>query len=232
MLGTARHVVFVPGHLVLCAGANTGIGFEAARELASKGARVVMAGRSPDKIKAAVEKVNAAAAGGGSAEELIVDLSDLKSVARAGDLAAKAFPTIDILVNNAGIMYTVGRDRAVTKEGFEEQLLTNVVGPALLTSKLLACVERADAGRIINVASSAHQFASPRFFTDLQSKDWKGGMAAYGNTKVSRPRAALSPPQHAGGVPPRPHPRHAPSPSPRRRPTSPRRSPTCSRRAP
>ncbi len=169
------------------AGANTGIGLETAQELARLGARVIVAGRSADKVKAAAAKVQASASSGGGAEELIVDLSDRASVERAAAKVAETHSKLDLLVNNAGIMFTVGRDRTEGPDGFEEQFQTNVIGHVLLTEKLLPLLEKAGGSpRVINVASKAHRSASPKMFEDLQSKDWKLPMTAYGNSKVSR----------------------------------------------
>ena len=169
------------------AGANTGIGLETAQELARLGARVIVAGRSADKVKAAAAKVQASASSGGGAEELIVDLSDRASVERAAAKVAETHSKLDLLVNNAGIMFTVGRDRTEGPDGFEEQFQTNVIGHVLLTEKLLPLLEKAGGSpRVINVASLAHESASPKMFEDLQSKDWKLPMTAYGNSKVSR----------------------------------------------
>ncbi len=129
------------GRTFVVTGANSGIGFEAARKLAAAGGHVVLAVRDVAKGKAAAERIE------GSTEVRELDLADLSSV-RAfaagwdGDIAA--------LVNNAGIMM-VSEGRTV--DGFERQLGTNHLGHFALTNLLLPHVT----GRVVTVSSNLHR---------------------------------------------------------------------------
>src|SRR5207302_8232312 len=102
------------GRTFLVTGANTGIGRATAEDLARRGGRVHVAGRSADKTQPVVDELRAAY-GPESAEFLQLDLADLSSVrASAGAFLARGEP-LHVLVNNAG----VGGQKGVTSDGFE-----------------------------------------------------------------------------------------------------------------
>ena len=139
---------------VLVTGVTSGIGTQTALELARRGAEVVLAARSRDKLavtRAALEAELPAAC----FRDLVVDLSELASVRRAAEQAT-AFGPIDVLVNNAGVM---APPFARTGDGFELQLATNHFGPFLLTGLLLPQLVASGAGRVVAVASLGHRLA-------------------------------------------------------------------------
>ena len=143
------------GRTVVVTGCTVGgLGFHTALELARRGARVVLAGRSDDKVAEAerliLEEVPAA-----DLVKLVVDLADLSSVRRAA-ADAHTFGPIDCLVNNAGVMAT---PESRTPDGFELQLATNHFGPFLLTGLLLPQLAASDDGRVVAVASQMHRVA-------------------------------------------------------------------------
>ena len=131
-----------------------GLGFHTALELARHGARVVLAGRTPDKLDAAAEAI-AAEVAGATTEPLVVDLSDLTSVRAAGATAVGLGP-IHLLVNNAGIMAPPLRR---TTDGLESQMATNHFGPFLLTGLLLPSLVASGDGRVVTVSSNGHRTA-------------------------------------------------------------------------
>ena len=144
------------GRTALVTGVSVGgLGHYTALELARAGARVVLAGRNPDKLAetdASIREELPDAA----LERLVVDLADLSSVRSAATEAA-AYGSLDLLVNNAGIMATPYRR---TVDGFESQLATNHFGPFLLTGLLLP--QLASGGRVVTVSSLMHRFAHKR----------------------------------------------------------------------
>ena len=159
-------------------------------ELSARGYTVVAAVRSLERGRAA-----AAAATGAAPDVMELDLSDLASV-RAFAAAFRAkYGRCDVLLNNAGVMSPP--ERRVTRDNFELQLGVNHLGHALLTSLLLDRVAAAPAGRIINVASSAHLFGSINF-DNLQSEGFFGypalGWAAYGQSKLANVLFSAHPP--------------------------------------
>ena len=143
------------GRTVVVTGPSPGgIGFHAALELARRGARVVLAGRSPEKLNEARHAIVTEHAGA-LLEQLAVDLASLDSVRAAGEAAA-AYGPVHVLINNAGVMAT---SRTTTPDGFDLQLATNHVGPFLLTGLLLPQLVAAGDARVVTVSSAAHRMA-------------------------------------------------------------------------
>ena len=142
------------GRTVLVTGATSGLGLETARALASRGARVLVAGRDAARTDAAVGEVSAAAADGGSGEPVQLDLASLAGIAAAADDVRSRVDALDVLVNNAGVMAPpFGR----TADGFETQIGTNHLGHLALTAHLLPALLAADRPRVVTVSSAAHR---------------------------------------------------------------------------
>ncbi len=169
------------GRLAVVTGANTGLGFEAARVLAARGASVVLAVRDTDKGKRAAARIAGAAPG---ADVMVqpLDLTSLESIrAAAGELRAR-HPRIDLLVNNAGVMLT---PRQSTRDGFELQLGTNHLGHFALTGLLLEQMLPVPGSRVVTVSSLAHRFRARINFGDLQGGRSYSRVAAYGQSKLA-----------------------------------------------
>ena len=158
-----------------------GLGHHTALELARRGARVVLAGRNPDRLaetRATIRGEVPAA----ELELLRVDLADLASV-RAAAAEAAAYGPIDVLVNNAGVM---GTSREVTGDGLDLQLATNHFGPFLLTGLLLPQLLASTDGRVVTVSSNMHRVArsapldDPRVHHGLY-RTWR----VYGQSKLA-----------------------------------------------
>jgi len=139
------------GRTFLVTGANTGIGKETVRVLAGRGARVVLAGRSEDKTRAAMKEI-ADETGNTDLDYIPLDLGDLVSVRAAADTFLASGEPLHVLINNAGL----AGSRGMTKSGFELAFGTNHVGPFLLTELLRDHIVASGPGRIVNVASTGH----------------------------------------------------------------------------
>lgn len=139
------------GTTFLVTGANTGIGKETVRVLAGRGARVVIAGRSAERTRAAIREI-AADTGNSDLDFLSLDLGDLASVRTAAETFLASGERLDVLVNNAGL---AGK-RGMTASGFELAFGTNHVGPFLFTELLRDRIVETGPGRIVNVASTGH----------------------------------------------------------------------------
>ncbi len=167
------------GRTVFITGANTGIGDEAARVLAARGARVLLGCRSAAKAAAAIEGIRTHYAAADLAF-VALDLADLGSVR---DAAAQVLSEerLDLLINNAGVMVP---PKSTTKDGFELQFGVNHLGHFALTGLLLPELMAEPGARIVTVASLAHQFGYMRF-DDLQAQRGYNAGARYGMSKLA-----------------------------------------------
>jgi NAD(P)-dependent dehydrogenase (short-subunit alcohol dehydrogenase family) len=156
---TADDVPPQTGRVAIVTGANSGLGFETAKVLAARGARVVLACRNPERAEGALALLRAGARGA-EAEVMALDLADLGSVrAFAREIRSK-YETVDVLANNAGLMAI---PRARTADGFEMQFGTNHLGHFALTGALLGPLEKARSVRVVNVSSFGHKFGRMNF---------------------------------------------------------------------
>ncbi|WP_018657748.1 oxidoreductase [Actinomadura flavalba] len=174
---TSDDIPDLAGRRAIVTGANSGIGYHAALQLARHGASVVLACRSPERGETALKRVRAAAPGCDAALAGL-DLADLASV-RA--FAADQTAPLDLLVNNAGVMALPHR---TTADGFEMQFGTNHLGHFALTGLLLPALLKADAPRVITVSSGAAWLGRMRF-TDLQSERRYRKWVAYAQSKLA-----------------------------------------------
>uniref|UniRef100_A0A673H579 NADP-retinol dehydrogenase n=1 Tax=Sinocyclocheilus rhinocerous TaxID=307959 RepID=A0A673H579_9TELE len=165
---------------VIITGANTGIGKETVRDLAKRGARVIMACRDLEKAEAARKELME-----DSGNQNIVanklDLSDTKSIRAFAELINKEEKQVNILINNAGIMMC---PYSKTADGFEMQFGVNHLGHFLLTYLLLDLLKKSAPSRIINVASVAHTWGSIHL-DDINSEKSYSPRRAYGQSKLA-----------------------------------------------
>lgn len=162
-------------------GANSGVGWHTALDLAGRGAHVVLACRDERRGSAALARLCTAVPGVRADLELL-DLADLDSVRRFAHRVGALARPLDLLVNNAGIM-AVPR-RRLTVQGFELQLATNHLGHFALTGLLLPVLLRAPSARIVTVTSLAHWGGSIDF-ADLQGEWRYYGWTAYMQSKLA-----------------------------------------------
>jgi NAD(P)-dependent dehydrogenase (short-subunit alcohol dehydrogenase family) len=167
------------GRVALVTGANTGIGYEAARVLAGKNARVLLACRSDEKAKAARDRILDIHP---DADLRLVrlDLGSLESVRRAADQIAEE-PRLDLLINNAGIMFP---PREETAEGFESQFGVNHLGHFALNARLMDKVRATPGSRVVTVTSNAHRFGEIDF-DDLHAEKRYRKMGRYCMSKLA-----------------------------------------------
>lgn len=176
---TAANIPSQSGKLALITGANSGIGFQAARELARAGATVILACRDLKKAEAA-RKAIAAEIAGAKVEVGQLDLASLASVRTFAEIFKKSGRKLNLLVNNAGVM--APRTRKTTADGFELQFGTNHLGHFALTALLLPTI--AETGRIVTVASIAHRGGKLRF-DDLNAQTSYNPFTSYNQSKIA-----------------------------------------------
>ncbi|MFF6999174.1 oxidoreductase [Streptomyces sp. NPDC008313] len=166
------------GRWAVVTGANSGIGYVTARELARKGAHVVLACRSEARGTEAGDRL-VAEVPGADIEFAQLDLGDLGSVRRFAD--AYRHERLDLLVNNAGVMaLPFGR----TADGFERQFGVNHLGHFALTGLLLPVLLRTPGARVVTVSSFMHALANIDI-RDLDSERGYRRWIAYGRSKTA-----------------------------------------------
>lgn len=151
---------------IVITGASSGVGLAAARQLAAQGEQVVVVGRDPRRLGAAMAAVRTAATGP-EPDEFRADFADLKQVRELAAKLLAAYPRIDVLANNAGGMV---ESYVRTADGFEATMQGNHLAPFLLTHLLRGALRD---GRVINTASQAHRRAK------LDPDDFTGSAGSY-----------------------------------------------------
>ena len=178
---TATEIPSQAGKTVLITGANSGIGYQAAMELARHGAHVLLGCRSESKGNAALDRLRAEAPGA-RAELAVVDMASLDSIRAFATRFVQTGDSLDVLVNNAGVMALP--DREVTADGFERQFGTNHLGHFALTGLLFPALLKAAAPRVVTVASLAHRNGKVEF-DNLQSERQYKPWDTYNNSKLA-----------------------------------------------
>ncbi|OBJ82349.1 SDR family NAD(P)-dependent oxidoreductase [Mycobacterium asiaticum] len=169
------------GRTVVVTGANTGIGYHTAAELAFRGAHVVLAVRNLEKGNTALARIIAVKPDADiTLQEL--DLGSLASIRRAAQALRASYPRIDLLINNAGVMWT---PKQVTEDGFELQFGTNHLGHFALTGLLLDHLLPVRGSRVVTVSSLGHRLRAAIHFDDLQWERSYSRVGAYGQSKLA-----------------------------------------------
>ncbi|DAZ96511.1 TPA: hypothetical protein N0F65_008062 [Lagenidium giganteum] len=173
------------GKTAIVTGANSGIGYVTALELAKHGAHVVLACRNPQRGQQAVTKMQqevGAAGGKGTLEFMQLDTSSLKSVEEFANQFMGKHSQLHMLINNAGIMAV---PHALTVDGFESQFATNHLGHFALTQRLFGVLKQSAPSRIVNVSSMAHKSASFDEEAIMTTADKYNPWTVYSNSKLS-----------------------------------------------
>ena len=169
------------GRTVFITGANSGLGRETARAMASRGAHVIMAGRDQDKLDEAVAAIQAGHSKA-QIDTITVDLGSLENIRAATSRARQRFQKIDLLINNAGVMATPFLH---TADGFEMQFGTNHLGHFALTGELCPLIERGHLKRIVNLSSRGHHFAPVDFEDPHFERRAYDPWTSYGHSKTA-----------------------------------------------
>lgn len=150
---TEEHIPDQTGRVAIVTGANSGIGWEAARALASKGATVIMACRSIANANLAADRIQALKPSG-QVIVMALDLGDLASVRTFAAAFRQNYQRLDLLINNAGVAHP---PYGKTVQGFEQQFGTNHLGHFALTGLLLDLLGATPGARIVTVSSISHR---------------------------------------------------------------------------
>lgn len=179
---TTANIPDLTGKVIIVTGANSGIGFEAAKEFVRKDAQTILACRSMDKAQVALDQILAEIPTA-EAEILSLDLASQKSIHRFADAFKTKYDRLDVLANNAGIMWP---PYSKTEDGFESQFGTNHLGHFALTGLLIDHLLKTPRARVVNVSSVGHRNG----IMDFDNLLFEGGKdysrhGAYGRSKLA-----------------------------------------------
>ena len=179
---TTENIPDLTGKVIIITGANSGIGYEAAKEFARKGAQITLASRNLDKAQSALNQIQSDIPEI-NAEILKLDLASLKSVHEFMETFKTKYDRLDVLLNNAGIMMV---PYGKTSDGFERQFGTNHLGHFALTGLLIDLLLKTPGARVVNISSNAHHF-DEMDFSNLMYENGEGYSAqkAYGRSKLA-----------------------------------------------
>jgi NAD(P)-dependent dehydrogenase (short-subunit alcohol dehydrogenase family) len=168
------------GKICFVTGSTSGIGKVTARELANRGATVVLVSRSRAKGESTLAEIKQAT-GNPHVELLVADLSVLEDVRNLATEFQQTHDHLHLLVNNAGCAYP---RRTLTPDGLEATLAVNYLAPFLLTELLLDTLKASAPARIVNVSSAQHANASIEF-DNLQGEKKYGNLRNYNQAKLA-----------------------------------------------
>lgn len=170
----------IPGRTVIITGATSGIGKETAKELANRGARVILACRDLGRCEEVRQEIIDTSFNR-NVHCRKLDLSSLKSIRDFADAINSTEKRVDILINNAGLMRN---ERTLTEDGFEAHIGVNYLGPFLLTNLLLDKLKASAPSRIINVIGIGYS-RTPLDFTDFNCEASYRPDTAYMRSKMA-----------------------------------------------
>jgi NAD(P)-dependent dehydrogenase (short-subunit alcohol dehydrogenase family) len=172
------------GKTYIITGANSGTGFEATRILLSKGAKVVMLNRNPEKSTAAIKALQQSLGSEIDVSFIRMDLGDLSSVRKAAEQVNETVDRIDALLCNGAIAQVPKRQ--LTVDGFESQLGVNHYGHFLLQGLLFPLIEQSK-GRIVTVGSMGYNLGIKAIkFDDMNWNHGYTGNKAYSQSKLAQ----------------------------------------------
>lgn len=179
--------VDLTGKVAVVTGASGGLGEETARALASRGARVVLAARNPEKVDAAMARIRDSGVTG-EIETLIVDLGSFDSIRSAAAELAGRHGAINLLILNAGVMAPpLGR----TTDGHELQFGTNHLGHFLFTLLLRDNLVAGSHSRVVVLSSAGHRVAGMNWDDPDYERTEYHNFTAYGRSKTANALFAL-----------------------------------------
>jgi NAD(P)-dependent dehydrogenase (short-subunit alcohol dehydrogenase family) len=166
--------------ICLVTGATSGIGRVTARELARRGMRVVLVGRTAARAEAAAAAIRRET-GSDAVEYLLADLSSQSQVRALAAAFRQSHDRLHVLVNNAGAVFT---RRQTTVDGLERTFALNHLAPFLLTNLLLDTLKASAPARVVTVSSGAHYGASLDFDNLQHTRGRYRPFQVYGQSKL------------------------------------------------
>jgi NAD(P)-dependent dehydrogenase (short-subunit alcohol dehydrogenase family) len=166
---------------ILVTGATDGLGRAVARELAARGATVLVHGRDDARLEETLTEI-AEATGSTTLRSYRADLSSLEEVRRLAGEVDQEHDRLHLLINNAGIGSGADGIREESADGYELRFAVNYLAPFLLTTLLLPLLRRSEPARVVNVASIGQAAID---FGDVMLERSYDGMRAYSQSKLA-----------------------------------------------
>jgi short-subunit dehydrogenase len=151
---------------VLITGGSRGLGLVLARQLAERGARLILCARDAEELRAAEADLNARGYG---VMTIRCDVSDRDQVALMIDQISSKNVLIDVVINNAGIIQT-GPMQSMTITDYDEAMKTHLYGPLYVNEAVLPSMRRRREGRIVNISSIGGRISVPHLLPYSASK--------------------------------------------------------------
>jgi len=168
---------------ILITGATDGLGRALALTLASRGATILLHGRSPARLDDTVRDIRGGA-GSDRVRPYLADFSSLDQVGRLAEAVGRDWDRLDLLINNAGIGFgRPGGPREVSADGYELRFAVNYLATFVLTMRLLPLLRRSAPARIVNEASAGQEAID---FDDVMSERDYDGVRAYRRSKLAQ----------------------------------------------
>ncbi|XP_068226646.1 retinol dehydrogenase 12-like [Palaemon carinicauda] len=182
--GVCTSKKLLDGKTAIVTGSSAGIGKETARDLARRGARVILACRNVQKAQKVADEI-IGTTGNGQVYVKQLDTSDLASVRKFAKEIIDTEKELHILVNNAGILSP--SVKTLTSDGLELTMATNHFGHFLLTNMLLDLLRKSAPSRVVNVSSDGHLLCKDVVIDDLnyEKRPYPSVFACYGQTKLA-----------------------------------------------
>ncbi len=177
---TPKQISDQSGKTFLITGANTGLGYETALELAKKSAHVILAGRNAQKLTEASARI-AAQVPSAQLGTQVIDLNSIAAIKSFAKGFVQSGQSLDVLINNAGIMFP---PPGLTADGFEAQFGVNFIGHYVLTALLFPVLKKSAHGRVVTLSSMAHRNGKIDF-DNLKLEKPFDKFREYGQSKVA-----------------------------------------------
>lgn len=172
----------------LITGANSGIGKQAAIQLAQAGYRVIIGARNRERGETALSEIKVKSEST-EVELLEIDMSSKKSILEASEVIRQKIESLDVLIHNAADFDIAHKKPEKSVDGIETIWATNHLGPVLLTNSVLDLIKKSKQGRIITIASQG-LVMHPRLTVDLNDPEFKNRKfsvtAAYYQSKLAQ----------------------------------------------
>jgi len=165
---------------ILITGGSSGIGLATAEALAAKGAEIIIAARSEEKLKEAVAYIKSTT-DNTNVKYYVTDFSSQRSIRSLAEQVKKDYQKIDVLINNAGGVFPAFK---LNEDGLEMTIGTNHFAYFLLTNLLLDLIKKSDYARIVNVASGSHYSGKIDFESFTKDKGYFI-LKAYAQSKLA-----------------------------------------------